>query len=703
MSQSPHLLSNEQLIEVFALTKTATAIHVGEDAVIQLANDAMLRIWGKDKSVIGKSLEDALPELRGQPFIEMFKRVWLEGLTISGTDTPATLEVDGVLTTFYFEFEYRAIKDAQGKTICVLHTAIDISDRILGLEAIKRAEEKELALEKEQALNEELASTNEELAAINEEFQQSQENLHLLNTELEARVEARVRELRETEERFRTMAEGTDILIAVGDETGEAIYFNKAWEQLTGRPMQELLKIGWVDLIHSDDRDQFLSNFVDNFNKRAPFSGEFRVMNHDGEYRWLLASGPPRFFPDGSFAGYISSCIDITDRKKEEIEKQDLAEELIAMNEEMTVSNEELLSANEDLIITRQQVEKAELGLRLAIDAARLGAWQIDPATKHLTYNKMLAKLFGYEGAEPMTYEQAIAQVTPEYRPIVTEAIEKAIANQGNYDVTYAQNRFNDGEVVWLRSLGRISQDDAGAYTIFSGFVMDITELKQDEQRKNDFIGMVSHELKTPLTSLNGYIQILQNKARKGEDTFTVNALEVAGKQVRKMTTMINGFLNISRLESGKIILNKSHFRLDELINASVKEMVLMDSSHSITYKIHEPITIVADYDKISSVISNLLSNAIKYSPNNKEIEISCAIVDNAAVVSVRDQGMGIAEKDMGHLFDRYYRVESNHTISGFGIGLYLSAEIVERHTGSIWAESEVDKGSTFYFSVPLA
>jgi len=703
MSQSPHLLSNEQLIEVFALTKTATAIHVGEDAVIQTANDAMLKIWGKDRSVIGKSLKDALPELVGQPFIDMFKRVWLEGLTISGTNTPATLVVDGVPTTFYFEFEYRAVKDASGKTICILHTAIDISDRIIGREALKRAEEKALALEKEQALNEELAASNEELATINEEFQQSQENLRSLNMELEVRVEDRVKEVRESEERFRTMAEGTDIFIAVGDKTSNATYFNKAWEELTGRPMQELLDFGWADLIHPDDKDEYVSIYLKAFEKQEPFQGEFRILNKYGDYRWLLASGPPRFRADGSFAGYISSSIDITERKKEELEKQELAEELIAINEEMTVSNEELLSANEDLVITRQQAEKAELSLRMAIDAARLGSWQIDPQTKGLSYNSMLAQLFGYEGTEPMTYEQALGQVVEEYRPILREAIEKAIAEHGNYDMTYAQHRFNDGEVIWLRSLGRITQDETGAYTVFSGFVMDVTEIKRDEQRKNDFIGMVSHELKTPLTSLNGYIQILQSKAKKSEDPFTINALDIASKQVKKMTTMINGFLNISRLESGKIILNKTTFRLDELIAATVKEMLLMDASHLIAFTIHQPITIHADQDKISNVVSNLLSNAVKYSPNNREIEVGCTITDHTALVSVKDQGMGIDAKDMEQLFDRYYRVESNHTISGFGIGLYLSAEIIERHQGKIWAESEPEKGSTFYFSLPLA
>lgn len=598
MNDSVPFLSNEQLLEIFSLTKTATAIHVTEDAIIQTANDAMLRIWDKDKSIIGKSLEDALPELKGQPFIDLFKRVWNEGITIEGTDTRADLKVNGVLQPFYFDFEYRAIKDTQGKTICILHTATDITDRFLKNEAIERAREKEIAFLREQALNEELAAANEELNAINEELTQTEEHLSKLNNELEERVNQRTQALAESVER-----------------------------------------------------------------------------------------------------------------------EQAINEEITAINEEMTAANEELIATNEELAKTQEsllkkveeqlkgssELKKAEEMMRLAIEASKLGSWHISPGSMILEYNPMLAKLFGYEGEQNMTYQQAIGQVTEDYRPIVTSEIEQAIASGGDYDITYSQRRFNDGELIWLRSLGKVTADNNGNFTTFSGFVMDITELKKDEQRKNDFIGMVSHELKTPLTSLSGYIQMLQSKAKKTDDNFTIGALEIAHKQVKKMTTMINGFLNISRLESGKIILTKSYFRLDELVKATVEEILMMDSSHAINFIVCEPINIFADDDKISNVISNLLSNAVKYAPNDKQIEIRCEVINNMAQISVSDKGMGIKEEDMQKLFERYYRVENNHTISGFGIGLYLSAEIIERHHGMIWAKSEVDKGSTFYFKLPLA
>jgi PAS domain S-box-containing protein len=134
-----------------------------------------------------------------------------------------------------------------------------------------------------------------------------------------ARQQAESRRLiEESEERFRTMAEGTNILVAVADATSNATYFNKAWADLTGRPVADLLAFGWVDLVHPEDKARYVKIYLDAFEKKEPFTGEFRVLNKDGGYTWLLAQGPPRFRADGSFAGYISSCVDITGRKKNE-------------------------------------------------------------------------------------------------------------------------------------------------------------------------------------------------------------------------------------------------------------------------------------------------------------------------------------------------------------------------------------------------
>ncbi|PWS29275.1 hypothetical protein DHW03_05510 [Pedobacter yonginense] len=823
MSKSPHLLSNEQLIEVFNLTPTATAIHVGETAVIQNANNAMLEIWGKDKSVIGKSLEEALPELKGQPFVEMFRRVWNEGLIISGKDTAADLEIAGKVQTFYFDFEYRAIKNDAGETICILHTAVDVTERFLKQEAIEMAQEKALALQREQALNEELAATNEELVATNEELQETQEALSVLNSELEDRVETRVKELMESEERFKNMAEATDIFIAVGDEQGNGTYFNSTWTELTARSMQDLLAFGWADLLHPDDRQNYINIYLSALESQKEFTGEFRILAKDGNYHWLLAKGSPRFRADGAFLGYISSCIDITDRKLYELERQNLnslieasaefiglsdlkgnieylnpsamsklgwatynnrtmmdcvypedrtqaenifeeliskgnvsyeirfwneqteipfwidwngffikdalsnevialatvssditerklyQEELQAINEDLALSNEELATTNEELAQTHDdliqyinKLSESDEKLRQAIDTGKMGTWSINPVTIEITASPFVKETLGIAIDEPATMEKVMEAVNPKYRGMLTEALTNALENYTPSENEYLINNLITGEEKWVRATGRVFLDKEGNPLEYSGLFMDITERKLDELRKNDFIGMVSHELKTPLTAINGFVQVLQRKAKLADDAYAANALDKAANQVRKMTTMINGFLNVSRLESGKILIEKSTFKLDELLKEAIDETYISQSTHLVNLANNCDVEVFADRDKIGNVISNLISNAHKYSANGSRIDVSCAIKNGEVIVAIKDEGIGINTDDANKLFERYYRVKGNHTISGFGIGLYLSAEIIYRHNGKIWVESELDKGSTFYFTIPI-
>jgi two-component system CheB/CheR fusion protein len=170
------------------------------------------------------------------------------------------------------------------------------------------------------------------------------------------------------------------------------------------------------------------------------------------------------------------------------------------------------------------------------------------------------------------------------------------------------------------------------------------------------------------------------------------------------MTTLINGFLNASSFEAGKIYLNEETFEMNTLLDEVVEELLLTTSSHQVSILPGPVMSIKADRDKIGQVISNFLSNAIKYSPKGGNIKLQCMQADNMLQVSVEDEGIGINPEEQEKLFDRYYRIESAHTtsISGFGLGLYLSAEIIHRHKGKVWSESVLGKGSTFYFSLPL-
>jgi PAS domain S-box-containing protein len=294
----------------------------------------------------------------------------------------------------------------------------------------------------------------------------------------------------------------------------------------------------------------------------------------------------------------------------------------------------------------------------------------------------------GYEPWHAEMHEREIDQVVATRLPVRGEVeFPHAILGKRVYDyiLTPVINAHGEVEAV-------------------AGTTRDITERKLDETRKSDFIGMVSHELKTPLTSLSGILQLANLKLKNKEDDLLVSAMEMATRQTRRMNDMINGFLNLSRLESGKIYIDKQPFDLEALIAEVIAETRLTASGRMIRFEGCPPARLNADRDKISSVIANYISNAIKYSAGDKPIIVNCITGRREVIVSVKDEGMGIGPEDLPKIFERYYRVETNRTrhISGFGIGLYLSAEIIGRHGGKVWAESEPGIGSAFYFSLPL-
>jgi len=513
----------------------------------------------------------------------------------------------------------------------------------------------------------------EETAAINEELLTSNEELGQTQLALKATIEA----LSQSDARMKFII--ADAPVAIGVLTGRDLIIESANDkilELWGKTAAIISKPLHKALPELDGQ-AFTGILNDVLATNTPFYGS--------EYKASLVR---HGIPEDVYFNFVYHPLKGADGE---------AESIMVVATEVT-----------EQVLARIRVNAAEERLRLAIEAANLGSWYIDPETKALEYNQKLQAIFGYDGAERMTYEQAIAQVTQEYRTKLTDEINQAILSGENYDVTYTQHRFNSDEIIWLRSIGKITQDDKGNYNIFSGVVMDITEQvriqQEDDQRKNDFISMVSHELKTPLTSLNGYVQVLLMKAKKNNDDFAIGVLEKATRQTKKMSGMINGFLNMKRLENGKIPLDKQRFDMADLIKETEDECIATISSHRVIFAPVETAYLEADREKIGQVINNLISNAVKYSPEQSTISIACININDSVRVSVKDEGMGVSEEDRPKLFDRFYRVESTEMqhINGFGIGLYLCDEIISRHNGLIWIESEPGAGSTFQFSLPL-
>jgi len=357
------------------------------------------------------------------------------------------------------------------------------------------------------------------------------------------------------------------------------------------------------------------------------------------------------------------------------------------------------------VVKSRLTVELAEERLRLAVQSADLGTFFMNTETRKLTPSTRMKELFGFKPDEEMSYEQLLDQVTPECRDKVRQAIEASISNGSDYDMEYPVIGYHDKVQRWVRATGRTyPSTEEGKPPFFSGTLLDITERKEDEQRKNDFIGMVSHELRSPLTSISGYIQMLNLKASKNNDEVIIDIAVKAKRQVQRMLTLISGFLDVARMGEGKIKLNLKKFDMAALVKEAEEESLATVTTHQVKFKPVEFTPVEADQDKIVQVLTNFINNAVKYSPKDSLIQVACVTQNGLAYVSVSDEGMGIAAKDQPHVFDRFYRVESERmsTVKGFGIGLYICKEIVERHGGTIGVNSELGKGSTFWFTLPV-
>jgi len=353
----------------------------------------------------------------------------------------------------------------------------------------------------------------------------------------------------------------------------------------------------------------------------------------------------------------------------------------------------------------KKELLKAKDILKIAMDASEMGSWNIDLESKQVLLSERSQQIYELE-SNRLGIEEAKSLVSEEDIKHLTSGIRRALHHRNAFNIEYQINLNGIGaKSKWLRTAGKAYYNEQGKAIYIAGAVLDITEHKQDEIRKNDFIGMVSHELKTPLTSLSAYVQLLQRKFKETDNDFTIQILDKINVQLKRMSLMIDGFLNVSLFESGKISLNKTNFNLVDLINTVAEENRIVLTSHFIQVISSKEMIVNADIDKIGNVINNLIGNAAKYSKKHSLIAIKCEIKEGYVVVSVEDEGIGIKENDIPKLFERFYRVESpdTKTIAGFGVGLYICAEIIERHQGKIWAESKFGEGSTFYFSLPTS
>lgn len=390
----------------------------------------------------------------------------------------------------------------------------------------------------------------------------------------------------------------------------------------------------------------------------------------------------------GKIIGTSTIAHDITERKQAgKVHDRLLVREQVA-----------LLQADR----ANQVAKRSEARLQRLVDSNIVGImfWDIDGNITEA--NDIFLKIVGYTREDLLTGRVNWKEMTPpEYVYLDVKALDEMKANGAVSNPFEKEYIRKDGSRIPIL-LGGAFLDSSQRDGVC--FIIDMSRVKELEQRKDDFISMASHELKTPLTSVIGYADLLQKmleKENRGKESLYLSKMQT---QIMKLSKLVADLLDISKVQGNKIVLTQEIVDVDELVQEVVETIQYITPQHQIIIEGTAQRKIQGDRDRLGQVLINLLTNAIKYSAQAEKVIVRVGQTNEQVVISVQDFGMGIPKQHQEKIFERFYRVYSDKDkkFPGLGIGLYIAYEIIIRHDGKIWVESVEGKGSTFSIALPL-
>lgn len=446
----------------------------------------------------------------------------------------------------------------------------------------------------------------------------------------------------------------------------------KIWgkgNDVTGKPLFEVIP---------EVREQGVQDYLDQvYYKGQPYHAEGMPLEHEVNGKMIKSYFDFTYMPQRSSDGEIKGV------------------GVIAQD----VTGSEMLN---------QQLRKSEKEFRELVDFMPHKISIADANGNTLFYNKSWLDYTGMNMQEFIDHHWSDI-VHPEQREKVEKELEECLSTGKNLDLELKILN-KDQQYKWHLCRAIAIKDEDDIITSWISSSTEIQKLKEEEQRKEDFLKLVSHELKTPVTSIKGYVQLLLSllKGRNGEGVPIEQSkpyLHRIENQVERLIILISEMLDLSRIEQNELELHKEEFSLNEHVENIIEDISYIHKDVQIEMEHLCECNIVADKDRIGQVIINFITNALKYSPDSKKVQVKIFHRKrNNVAVSVRDFGIGIEKKDFKKIFNRFYRVSSKNekTYAGFGIGLYLSREIIERHRGKIFVQSNIGEGSEFTFTLPL-
>ena len=346
--------------------------------------------------------------------------------------------------------------------------------------------------------------------------------------------------------------------------------------------------------------------------------------------------------------------------------------------------------------LARALAEVQQDRLEAILDQLPLGVIISDAKTKDVIYTNSHGR--------KMFRAKDLPKLAQDSRDDSLHVLDETVMPRQNNKVIKKVLQYENGlgRTMFLRATTAPIHDRQGEVVSIVSTYLDITQQKEIEQRKDDFISIASHELKTPVTSLKIYMQLLSRQTLIKTNAEVGEIVTKANNQIAKLTRLMTGLLDVSQIQSGKNDYHPRRVSLNNLVREVVNN-IKPSTQHKITVKGKISHSVWADAEKIGQVVTNLLTNAIKYSPKGSSIIIQLSSTEKESLISIIDTGPGIRPSDQYRIFERFHQLKKaeNSSYSGLGMGLYISKGIVEDHGGRIWVESEEGRGSTFTFSLP--
>lgn len=604
-------VSQESLVTLFSQAPVAMCLLVGDDLVIESANPQILELWGRDASVVGKPLFEALPEVKAQGFVEIFDNVYKKGEIFNGNKLPVFLEKFGVLEEHFFNFIYSPVYNDDKKIIGVSVVATEVTAEVISERKLKESEYR----------FEDLIKNSDYSNAI---YRSGDLYIELANNLM-----------------LKTWGKDASVI---------GMKLEDALPELEGQPfigiLKNIFKTGETYTATEDPVDLIVN-------------GKLQTFYFNFSYKPIKNT-------DGQVYAIHNMAVNVT-----------------------------------DLVKARKEIQEREEKFRDLADSMPQFVWTCDGNGQMTYMNDNWYRYTGFDRDADLS-ESVKKIINPEVYQKVEKIWQNSLKTGKPFEMEYQFLDPSNPEVYrWFLGRSVPAYDENGNIKQWIGTFTDIDDFKQLQTQKDNFLGIASHELKTPLTSLKIYTQFIEKNLVLKNDLKNAQVARKMDGQIDLLTGLISDLLDVTKIQNGKIQLNESDFNFDQLAEEIVAEQQ-MTSRHKIIFHHNHVGDVYADRHRISQVMSNLISNAIKYSPDADEVIVSTQLTEDTIKFCVKDFGIGIPEDKQSKVFEQYYRVSGSkeYTFPGLGLGLYISSEIINRMGGKIYVLSAEGKGSDFCFEI---